>query len=91
MRELLTDVDYDRTTDITTITAPALLVVGDLDNVRAAHMLELFGLLGGGVVGDLAGLSSSQSAVLPGTTHFGMLTRTDLLPIATTFLDTLMP
>jgi hypothetical protein len=31
--------------------------------------VELFRLLGGGVVGDLFGLPSSQLAILPGTTH----------------------
>jgi len=30
----------------------------------------MFRLLGGGVMGDLAGLPKSQLAVLPGTVHF---------------------
>jgi len=87
MRELLTEVEYDWTTDIAAIAAPTLLVVGDSDNVRPAHMLELFGLLGGDVVGDLAGVPSSQFTVLPSTSHFGMMMLADLLPLATTFLD----
>ena len=42
--------------------------------------------------GDLAGLPNSQLAVLPGTTHVGMVERSDwLLSIIGTFLDAPMP
>jgi hypothetical protein len=46
--------------------------------------VEFFKLLGGGVMGDMAGLPNSQLAVLPGTTHFmppgsGVLDRAELL------------
>ncbi len=60
-------------------------------------MVELFRLLGGGVMGDLAGLPRSQLAVLPGTTHFmppgsNVLDRADwLLAMIRTFLDAPMP
>jgi pimeloyl-ACP methyl ester carboxylesterase len=83
--------------DVRGITAPALIVLGDSDVVRLEHAVELFGLLGGGVMGDLAGLPSSQLAVLPGTTHFmppgsGVLDRTDwLLAIIRPFLDAPLP
>jgi pimeloyl-ACP methyl ester carboxylesterase len=56
--------------DIRGIAAPTLIVVGDSDGVRLEHAVELFGLLGGGVMGDLSGMPSSQLAVLPGTAHF---------------------
>jgi pimeloyl-ACP methyl ester carboxylesterase len=70
--------------DIQGISAPTLLVIGDSDAIRPEHAVELFRLLGGGVMGDLAGLPKSQLAVLPGTTHFvppgfGVLDRADLL------------
>src|SRR5215211_6918058 len=52
------------------IAAPTLLIVGDSDAIRLEHAVELSRLLGGGVMGDLAGLPKSQLAVLPGTTHF---------------------
>ncbi len=70
-----------------------LIVLGDSDLVRLEHAVELFGLLGGGVMGDLAGLPKSQLAVLPGTTHFvppgsGLLDRADwLLAMIRQFLD----
>ena len=83
--------------DIRGIAAPTLLIVGDSDATRLEHAVEMFRLLGGGVMGDLAGLPKSQLAVLPGTTHFippghGMLDRHEwLLPMITTFLDAPLP
>ena len=78
---------------IRAIPSPALLIAGDSDVVTLEHMVELYRLLGGGGMGDLAGLPASQLAVLPGTTHFmppghGVIDRTDwLLPMIRTFLD----
>jgi pimeloyl-ACP methyl ester carboxylesterase len=83
--------------DIRGISAPTLLIIGDSDAVRLEHAVELFRLLGGGVMGDLVGLPKSQLAVLPGTTHFippgnGVLDRADwLLPMVGTFLDAPIP
>jgi pimeloyl-ACP methyl ester carboxylesterase len=79
--------------DIRAIAAPAMVVVGDSDGVTLEHAVELFGLLGGGVMGDLAGMPRSQLAVLPGTSHFvppgnGLLDRADwLLAMIMPFLD----
>src|SRR5215204_5241697 len=56
--------------DIRGIAAPTLIIVGDSDAIRLEHAVEMFKLLGGGVMGDLAGLPKSQLAVLPGTVHF---------------------
>ena len=78
---------------IRAIPSPMLLIAGDSDVVTAEHMVELYRLLGGGGMGDLAGLPASQLAILPGTTHFmppgsGVLDRTDwLLSMIRTFLD----
>jgi pimeloyl-ACP methyl ester carboxylesterase len=85
--------DYDWSTAVASIKAPTLIVVGDADSVRSAHTVEMFGLLGGGNAdGAMGGLPHSQLAVLPGTTHFSILARTDLLlPIITPFLDAPMP
>ena len=79
--------------DIRGIAAPTLLIVGDSDAIRLEHAVETFRLLGGGAMGDLAGLPKSQLAVLPGTTHFippgfGVLDRAAwLLPMVAAFLD----
>ncbi len=75
------------------IEAPTLIVVGDADAISLEHAVEMFRLLGGGAMGDLAGLPKSQLAVLPGTTHFipsgsGVLDRANwLLAIIPPFLD----
>jgi pimeloyl-ACP methyl ester carboxylesterase len=79
------------------IEAPTLIVVGDADAITLEHAVEMFRLLGGGGMGDLAGLPKSQLAVLPGTAHFippgsGVLDRHDwLLAIIPPFLDAPMP
>jgi pimeloyl-ACP methyl ester carboxylesterase len=83
--------------DIQGISAPTLLIIGDSDGTRPEHAVEMFRLLGGGVMGDLAGLPKSRLAVLPGTTHFvppgfGVLDRADwLLSMVGEFLDAPMP
>ena len=70
-----------------------MVVVGDADAVRIEHAVEMFRLLGGGAMGDLAGLSKHRLAVLPGTTHFvppgsGVFDRADwLLAMVLPFLD----
>ncbi|HEY3186846.1 MAG TPA: alpha/beta hydrolase [Solirubrobacteraceae bacterium] len=74
------------------IAAPTLIVVGDSDGTRPEHAVEMFRLRGGGVFGDIAGLPAAQLAILPGTTHVGILERADLLvPIVARFLDAPMP
>jgi pimeloyl-ACP methyl ester carboxylesterase len=77
---------------VAAIKAPTLLIIGDSDLVRPEHAVEMFRLLGGGVFGDLAGLPSSQLAVLPGTMHSNLTQRADLLlAIIPPFLDAPMP
>jgi pimeloyl-ACP methyl ester carboxylesterase len=74
------------------ITAPTLLIIGDADIVRPEHVAEMFRLLGGGVVGDFAGLPRSWLAVLPGTTHVTLVDRAEwLVSMATEFLDAPVP
>jgi pimeloyl-ACP methyl ester carboxylesterase len=74
------------------ITAPTLIVIGDADGTRPEHAVAMFRLRGGGVFGDLAGLPAAQLAVLPGTSHVGMLDRADwLLAMVPPFLDAPLP
>ena len=79
--------------DIRGIAAPTLYIVGDSDAIRLEHAVELFKLLGGGVMGDFTGLPKPQLAVLPATTHFvppgsGLMDRADwLLSMIVPFLD----
>lgn len=99
MRQLLSE-DYDWTAGVAALKAPTLIMVGDADSLRLAHVMEFFTLLGGAQGdGDLRGLSRSQLAMLPSTTHVGwappyhgMMARAHLLqPIITEFLDAPMP
>ena len=78
---------------IEAINAPTLLILGDSDIIRPEHAVEMFRLLGGGIMGDTpAGLPDSQLAILPGTSHVTLVQRADLLlAIIPPFLDTPMP
>lgn len=78
--------------DIQSIKAPTMLIIGDSDVVRPEHALAMFHLLGGGVCGDLRGLPSARLAVLPGTTHVGVIDQTELLlAMIPPFLDAPLP
>lgn len=86
--------DFDRTLEdfpadaIRGIQAPTLLVVGDADIVQPEHAVEMFRLLGGGVMGDIAGLPNARLAILPGTTHVTVVQRSAwLVPMIDEFLD----
>ena len=79
---------YDWSKDVKKIKAPIFMAIGDADGVRYEHALELFRAKGGGKMGDIHGLPKSRLAILPGTTHIGMMQRTDwLIPMITDFLD----
>jgi pimeloyl-ACP methyl ester carboxylesterase len=70
------------------IQAPTMIVIGDSDIVQPEHAVEMFRLLGGGVVGDLVGLPNARLAILPGTTHITVAYRADwLVPMIDEFLD----
>jgi pimeloyl-ACP methyl ester carboxylesterase len=70
------------------IKAPVLILIGDSDGVPLMKAVEMFTLLGGGIFGDVAGLPDSQLAIIPGSTHVGVMEKTDwLLPMIKAFLD----
>jgi pimeloyl-ACP methyl ester carboxylesterase len=73
---------------IAAIDIPILLIIGDSDIVTPEHAVAMFRLLGGGVLGDLAPMSPTQFAVLPGTSHIGVTSRADMLmTMIPAFLD----
>lgn len=79
---------YDWSKDVKNIQAPIFIAIGDVDGIRYEHALELFKAMGGGKMGDMHGLPKSRLAIIPGTTHIGMMQRTDLLiPMITDFLN----
>jgi pimeloyl-ACP methyl ester carboxylesterase len=77
---------------IAAIEAPTMLIVADNDIVRLEHAVEMFHLLGGGIVGDIHGLPSPRLAVVPGTTHSGLCHRAQwVVPMVAEFLDDAEP
>jgi len=79
---------YDWSEGVAKIKSPIFMVIGDSDGVRYEHAIELFRTKGGGKIGDIHGLSESRLAILPSTTHIGMMQRTDwLIPMISDFLD----
>lgn len=79
---------YDWSRDVKNIKAPIFMAIGDADGVQYEHALELFRAKGGGKMGDIHGLPKSRLAIIPGTTHIGMMQRTDwLIPMINDFLD----
>lgn len=79
---------YDWTAAVKQIKAPLFMVIGDADGVRYEHAIELFKAKGGGKMGDLHGMPQSRLAILPGTTHIGMMQHNNwLIPMIEDFLD----
>jgi pimeloyl-ACP methyl ester carboxylesterase len=86
--------DYDWSKEVAGIKAPTMIVFADADAMRTAHIMEFFGLLGGGKKDaglDGSGRPTAQLAILPGFTHYNLLMAPALAPIATQFLDAPMP
>jgi pimeloyl-ACP methyl ester carboxylesterase len=61
--------------NIKALRMPVMLIVGDSDMVRPEHAAELFRAVGGGVFGDMTPMPAARLAVLPGTTHVGLISR----------------
>jgi pimeloyl-ACP methyl ester carboxylesterase len=81
IKQMDTDVPRWTAEDVRGLTCPTMLIIGDSDIVQPEHAVESFRLLGGGVIGDVAGLPRSRLAVLPGTTHITLVQRTDWLAV----------
>lgn len=82
--------DYDWSEEIAGLSAQTLLVFADADAIRPKHMIEFFGLLGGGkrdAVMDGSGRTKNQLAILPGQTHYNVLSSPSLAGIVNGFLD----
>jgi pimeloyl-ACP methyl ester carboxylesterase len=82
--------DYDWSKDVAAIKSPVVIVFADADAVRTTHIMEFFGLLGGGQRD--AGLDGSLRpkawlAVLPGMTHYDALAFPGLADLVTRFLE----
>jgi pimeloyl-ACP methyl ester carboxylesterase len=68
--------------------APMFFVHGDADGVRLDHIVEMFRLKGGEIMGDMRPRSASRLAVLPDTTHVTLMQKIDVIaPMINDFLD----
>jgi pimeloyl-ACP methyl ester carboxylesterase len=86
--------DYDWSKEVAAIQAPTMLVFADADAVRTVHAVQFFELLGGGKKDagwDGSGMSNARLTILPGVTHYNILSSPALAPAVTPFLDAPMP
>jgi pimeloyl-ACP methyl ester carboxylesterase len=66
---------------------PVMLIFGDSDIATIDHIANMFKKLGGNVPGDMAPLPPVQLAILPATTHLGMMNQLgSLQPMVSRFL-----
>jgi pimeloyl-ACP methyl ester carboxylesterase len=82
--------DYDWSKEVAAIKAPTMLVFADADAVRTTHVPEFFGLLGGGQRDaglDGSGRPVARLAILPGVTHYNILSSATVADLVTPFLD----
>jgi pimeloyl-ACP methyl ester carboxylesterase len=82
--------EYDWSKDVAAIKAPTLLVFADADSLRPAHIVEFYGLLGGGqrdAGWDGSGRSAAQLTILPGRTHYDIGATPALATTVIPFLD----
>jgi pimeloyl-ACP methyl ester carboxylesterase len=74
-----------------------MIIVGDADGVELEHAIELFKLRGGGdrkaaAEGFLSEAPRARLAILPGTSHIGIMANADLIAeVAIPFLDDVQP
>ena len=86
--------EYDWSKEVAAIKSPVLIVCADADAVRPAHAMEFFELLGGGQRDagmDGFGRPAARLAILPGMTHYDILTFPSMAAIITAFLDAPLP
>ncbi len=82
--------DFDWSAEIGKIGTPTLLIVGDWDAVRTAHIASFFELLGGGKQDgnwDGSGMNANRLAILPNATHYNIFVDPRLATTALGFLD----
>ncbi len=86
--------DYDWSKDVVAIKAPTMIVFADSDAVQLTHITEFFGLLGGGRRDaglDGSGRPVARLAILPGVTHYDILSSATMAELVKPFLDAPLP
>jgi pimeloyl-ACP methyl ester carboxylesterase len=81
---------YDFRDDVAKLTMPVMLVFGDSDMFRPAHIIEFYRLLGGGLRDagwQRENMSKNRLAILPDLTHYEVFLSPLLVSTALPFLD----
>jgi pimeloyl-ACP methyl ester carboxylesterase len=82
--------EYDWTDEVRGLKARTQLIFADADSIRPDHIVEFYGLLGGGLRDagwDGSAQPSNQLAILPGQSHYDILTSPLLVPAISSFLQ----
>jgi pimeloyl-ACP methyl ester carboxylesterase len=82
--------NYDWSADVGKITSPTMLIFADADAVTPAHIMEMWGLLGGGKRDaglDGSGRPPGRLAIVPGTTHYDILSTDAVARLVIPFLE----
>jgi pimeloyl-ACP methyl ester carboxylesterase len=86
--------DYDWSMGVAAMKMPVMIVYADADAIYPAHVIEFYRMLGGGQRDaglDGSARATARLAILPGMTHYDVLTFPGLPDMLTSFLDTPMP
>ncbi len=81
---------YDLSNEVAGLKMPTMLVFADADAIRPEHMVQFFQLLGGGKQDpgwDGSGMPAARLAVLPGLTHYNIISSPALASAVVPFLD----
>lgn len=81
--------EYDWSAEVAALTVPTMLVYADADSIPVHHMADFFGLLGGGhrdAGWDGSDRPTARLAVLPGLTHYDIVTSPAVPDVVLPFL-----
>jgi pimeloyl-ACP methyl ester carboxylesterase len=82
--------NYDWSADVAKITSPTMLIFADADAITPVHIMEMWGLFGGGKRDaglDGSGRPPGRLAIVPGTTHYDILSTDAVALLVAPFLD----
>lgn len=82
--------DYDWSDGVAALETPTMLVFADADSITPEHMVEFYRLLGGGQRDaglDGALRPAARLAVVPGATHYNILSTSLVAELVAPFLD----
>jgi pimeloyl-ACP methyl ester carboxylesterase len=86
--------EYDWSDGVAAIRSTTMLVYADADSVSGRHIMDFYALLGGGLRDaglDGSARATNRLAVLPGATHYDIVTHPSLAAALTSFLDASVP